>query len=887
MNTKFFENIQFDQQLAQTDTPVVLFSDALKAIREWLSEAYSDGAPSAQLVKNFTRLMDELIVRAWRYHFPQASDNLTIAAVGGYGREELHYGSDIDLLVLFDKKLDEHIREQLEIFVRFLWDIRLEVGHSVRSVKECIKEARKDVSVITNLMEARLLDGSRTLFDDMLDQTGPDKIWPPRKFFDAKLDEQRSRHARFDDTPYKLEPNIKESPGGLRDLHMILWLSQRITGATNLKQLVTQNILRREEYSQLVRSRNFLWKVRNGLHLLVGRSEDRLLFDYQRTLAKQLHYQDRDDRLAVEQFMRRYYRSVRQISLLNEILIQHFQEQFDEVDKQRVVNINAHFQTRGGYLETISPNTFSNNPSALLEIFLILQQHPRIKGIRADTIRELRNNLNLINRSFRHNPDNQHLFLEILRQPAGLTNVYRQMNRYGVLGAFIPAYDRISGQMQHDLFHIYTVDEHTMMVVRNLRRLNLAKYRHEFPLASELMVEVIKPERLYLAALFHDIGKGRGGDHSVLGAEEALHFCQSLNMSEYDSKFTAWLVRHHLLMSTVAQRQDISDPDVVLDFAKTVGDLEHLKQLYLLTVADIRATNTSVWNAWKGKLLAQLYYATHRAIRRGFTTPQNMDDRLNALTADLPAALDKYKMPRDCRDQCRERIWSLVSSDYLMRYDVDDIAWHIYTLSNNPCLNMPLISGRHRTDVEAAEFLAFMPDNPEMLPVLASGFDAAGMNIIDARVNPLRANLLLITFVTIPQNEDEQPPQDQELLKSISSNIQQALINEQIQPVRKSLVSRARRQFAIQTRVDIEDHSEKNVTIIEVFAQDRPGLLHRVFLALTTCKVRLVNAKIGTFGEHVEDVFFVTDRDGMALGDPKQIECLRKEIIQQIDTLLG
>jgi len=698
---------------------------------------------------------------------------------------------------------------------------------------------------------------------------------------------QKARHRRYDDTPYKLEPNIKESPGGLRDLHMILWLSRRLTGAADLKQLVSQNILRLEEYRQLVRSRNFLWKVRNGLHLLVGRSEDRLLFDYQRALAKQLHYRDSEDRLAVEQFMRRYYRTVRQISLLNEILIQSFQEKFDEASKQRLVNINPRFRTRGGYLETTDSEVFSNYPSALLEIFLLWQQHPRIKGIRADTIRELRRNLHRINHLFRRDPVNQHLFLEILRQPAGLTNVYRQMNRYGVLGAFIPAYDRISGQMQHDLFHIYTVDEHTMFVVRNLRRLNLAKYRHEFPLASELMAEVIKPERLYLAALFHDIGKGRGGDHSEIGAQEVLHFCQSLNMSDYDAKFVAWLVRHHLLMSTVAQRQDISDPDVVLEFAKTVGDLEHLKQLYLLTVADIRATNASVWNAWKGKLLSQLYYATHRAIRRGFATPQNLDDRLNALVAELPEALDRYNIPADCRQQCRDRIWRLVGSDYLLRYDVDDIAWHISVLSSNVCLNMPLISGRRRTDIEAAEFLALMPDSPEILAILASGFDSAGLNIIDARVNPLRARMMLITFVTILQDGKDPSLLDNDTLRSMSHEIQQALIEEKPVPVRKSLVSRAQRQFAIATRVEIEPHSEKNVTIVEVTAQDRPGLLYRILQAFASCKVRLVNAKVGTFGERVEDVFFITDRDGMAVQDQDQIELLREEISQQIETLLS
>lgn len=882
---EFFQNIRFSEQLAESSTPVILFSETLTAIRDWLAEAYTENIPSAQSVKTYTRMMDKLIIHAWRYHFPDDMDNLSIVAVGGYGRQELQYGSDIDLLILFDKKLNNQQQEQLEIFIRFLWDIHLEVGHSVRSVKECVREARKDLSVITNLMEARYLDGSAALLDNMREQISPDKIWPPKKFFQSKLDEQRARHHRFDDTPYKLEPNVKESPGGLRDLHVILWLAQRITGATELKELVAKKILRREEYRQLIRGRNFLWKIRNGLHLLVGRSEDRLLFDYQRVLAKQLHYVDRKDRLAVEQFMRRYYRTVRQISLLNEILIQHFHEQFDDVDSHRAVKINPRFQTRSGYLETTSPGIFGKYPSALLEIFLIWQQHPRIKSIRANTVRELRNHLGSIDHKFRQDPKNQHLFLEILQQPAGLTNVYRKMSRYGVLGAFIHAYDRITGQMQHDLFHIYTVDEHTMLVVRNLRRLNLPKYHNEFPLASELMAKVLKPERLYLAALFHDIGKGRGGDHSEIGAQEALHFCKSLNMNEYDSKFVAWLVQKHLLMSSVAQRKDISDPDVVLEFAKEVGDQEHLRQLYLLTVADIRATNASVWNAWKGKLLAQLYYATLRAIRRGFATPQNLDDRLNALTSELPEALERYKIPPDCGEPCRDQFWRLVSSDYLMRYDADDIAWHIATLSNHACLNMPLIAGRHRTDIEAAEFLAFIPDDPEMLPLLANGFESVGLNIIDAKLNLLRANLMLVSLVTIPHGNDDLSLQENATLQSMCSDIQKVLIDEQAQPVRASLVPRAHRQFSIPTSVEIETHKEKNVTIIEVIAQDRPGLLYCIARALTNCKVRLVNAKIGTFGERAEDVFFVTDRDGMALDDAEQLECLSRGINEQIETL--
>ncbi|HDJ85646.1 MAG TPA: [protein-PII] uridylyltransferase, partial [Chromatiales bacterium] len=583
--------------------------DALDRAREDLAAQFAAGAPVRELVHKQARLIDRLLEYAWHRLLPGAGADLALVAVGGYGRGELHPASDIDLLILVaDDAARERHRAAIEQFLTLLWDLGAEVGHSVRSVEECVDEARRDITVATNLMEARLLAGPQALFTALRAATGPDRVWPGRAFFAAKWNEQQARHRKFHDTAYNLEPNIKEGPGGLRDIQMVGWVAKRHFGAATLHDLVGHGFLTEAEYRALIEGQDHLWRIRFALHLLTGRREDRLLFDHQVPLARRFGFRDTDANLAVEQFMQHYYRTVMDLSRLNEMLLQLFQEAIlyaDDRDEPLV--INRRFQSRKGFIEVRHPKVFEQYPFALLEVFLLLQQHAELKGVRASTIRLIRDNRDRIDDRFRGDLRARSLFMEILRQPRGVTHDLRRMNRYGVLAAYLPAFSNVVGRMQYDLFHTYTVDEHTLFVVRNLRRLTVPEFAAELPLCSRIMRDLPKPELLYIAALFHDIAKGRSGDHCELGAADAQEFCRDHGLGAYDTRLVCWLVRNHLLFSLTAQRRDISDPQVIHEFAATLGDHVHLDYLYLLTIADIRATNPGLWNSWRRALLQELH----------------------------------------------------------------------------------------------------------------------------------------------------------------------------------------------------------------------------------------------------------------------------------------
>ncbi|HSN72441.1 MAG TPA: [protein-PII] uridylyltransferase, partial [Steroidobacteraceae bacterium] len=579
------------RRLEEGSHSIAIFREAL-ADGDGLLKRRFDADESVEcLVRDRARLVDVLLRTAWQLHMAREARDLALLAVGGYGRGELHPCSDIDVMVLLPKSESAVWHADLERFLAFLWDIGLEVGHSVRTIDDCQRESAADVSVATTLIEARLLTGPQHLFEAMRRALGPERVWPTRDFFEAKVAEQTARHHRFHDTAYNLEPNVKASPGGLRDIQTIGWVAKRHFGADSLDDLVRHGFLTRSELRKLKTAQAFLWKVRFALHTITGRREDRLLFDHQIRLAKAFGYEDASYTLAVEQFMQRYYRTAMDVSLLNEMLLQLFREAILADPSAQPQRLNERFQAVNDYLEVASDDVFDRYPSALLEMFLVLARHPQLRGVRAATIRLVSTHLWLIDEEFRQHPRNHRLFLEIMRAPVGVTHELRRMNLYGVLGRYIPAFGRIVGRMQYDLFHAYTVDAHTLFVLRNLRRLWLPKFDHELPEISRIMQSLAKPELAYLAALFHDIGKGRGGDHSELGAVWAEAFCLEHGLSRYDARFVAWLVRHHLIFSLTAQKKDTSDPQVILDFARTVGDQTHLDYLYVLTVADVRGTN--------------------------------------------------------------------------------------------------------------------------------------------------------------------------------------------------------------------------------------------------------------------------------------------------------
>lgn len=843
-----------------------------------LFEQFDLGVPVASLVRARSELADAVLREAWRAHFGDR-DDLSLVAVGGYGRGELHPASDLDVLILVEPETETALREPLERFVTFLFDLGQQVGQSVRSVEDCVDAARRDVTVMTSLMEARLLAGGGELLRRMREATGADRLWDSERFFNAKMAEQQARWHKFGDTAYNLEPNIKENPGGLRDIQVIGWVAKRRFAAETLHDLVTHGFLTEPEHQALIEGQTHLWRIRFALHRLTGRHEDRLLFDYQRTLAAQFGFCDGEHNLAVEQFMQRYYRTVQELNRLNEMLLQLFREAIllhDHIGPP--VPINNRFQARSGYLEVTSPEIFRRSPIALLEIFHVLQIHPELLGVRASTIRLIRENRHRIDDAFRADIRARSLFMEILRSPAGLTHALRRMNRYGVLAAYIPAFANIVGRMQYDLFHVYTVDEHTLTLLRNLRRFTVPKHDAEFPLCSAIARRIPKLELLYLAGLFHDIAKGRGGDHSQLGARDAWDFCRLHDLSEFDSRLVAWLVEQHLLMSMTAQRKDISDPEEIQSFAERVGDTTRLDYLYLLTVADIRATNPERWNSWKDALLRELYQGTRRALLRGLEHPQAQDELIAQKQAEAKRLVARYGGdPEACT-----ALWIKFSLDYFLHSSPDEIAWQTRQILQTDPKHLPLVAIRPQTARGATEIFLYAHDHPRLFARTTALLDQMGLSIMDARVMTTDDQMAVDSYQVLDQGGR---PVDEPLrLEEIRQTLTAALGEQAgagIQVARS--LPRRHRHFPIQTRVSFSADEANRRTVMRLTTLDRPGLLAEVGAVFQDCGIRLQNAKIATVGAEVDDVFFITTGDDTPVTCETALACLRREIHNRLE----
>ena len=875
-----FDAAEFERELAAASSPITPFRTLLKQSAARFRELFLQGVPAHYLVLARARLMDELLWRAWlRFFEPDALD-LALVAVGGYGRGELHPGSDVDIMILLGDQALETRRAGLESVLTFLWDIGLEVGHSVRTVEDCAREGAADITVATSLMEARLLTGSTALFEQMRAVTGPDRIWPDAAFFESKQQERCQRCQRYNETAFNLEPNIKEGPGGLRDLQMIGWVAKRHFGASTLEELVSHGFLSPREYEELMNCRDFLWQIRFALHVLTGRREDHLLFDHQRRVARQFGFRDQDHNLAVEQFMQRYYRTVNALGQLNEMLLQLFAEAILLVDDpDEPTPLNRRFQARRGYLEVTRPNVFLRYPFALLEIFLILQQHPELKGIRASTIRLIRDHLPLIDDKFRHDMRPRSLFMEILRQPRGVTQQLRLMNAYGVLPTYLPEFSSIVGRMQYDLFHAYTVDQHILFVVRNLRRFFLPQFALELPRCSAIMEQLPKPELLYIAGLYHDIAKGRGGDHSELGAVDAESFCQRHGLSSFDTRLVAWLVRHHLTLSLTAQKKDIHDPAVIHDFARRMGDQMHLDYLYLLTVADIRATNPKLWNTWRDSLLWQLYEATRRALRRGLDHPIDKDERIREAQTQARQRLQATRID----EERINRVWESFGDDYFLRHSADEIIWHTRAIIKKGHDERPLVMARDDPRRGGTEIFIYTLDQDNLFALITSLLDHLGLTILDARILTGHSGYALDSFTVL--EDSGAPIRERSRIKEIVTTLHHALSQPDAVPILPSRhISRIQRAFQIPTWVSFREDEANSRTVVELVSWDRPGLLCRVGQAFIECGVQLHNAKIATLGAQVEDVFFVTDRENRPLNNPQKYAALRAALVEQLDS---
>ncbi|HYD95712.1 MAG TPA: [protein-PII] uridylyltransferase [Noviherbaspirillum sp.] len=811
----------------------------------------ADGKPE-QLLARLRVNVDNALTQAWgSFALPQSA---ALVAVGGYGRGELFPHSDVDVLILLDAPPDNAIKGKLEELVQLFWDIGLEIGHSIRTVDECLVESAADITVQTSLIESRLVTGNRKLYQFLRERHTA--AINPQAFFQAKTLEMRQRHVKYEDTPYSLEPNCKESPGGLRDLQVILWVAKAAGLGDSWRKLAERGLITPTEARQLMQKERAFKDIRIRLHIHTGRREDRLVFDVQTPIAQTFGFQTTETRRASEYLMQRYYWAAKAVTQLNTILLQNIEAQlFPQPGSPQP--INERFNEINGLIDIAHDDTFQATPSAMLEVFLLIAQHSELKGMTARTLRALWHARFKIDARFRADPANRALFLQILKAPQGITHALRGMNQTSVLGRYLPNFRRIVGQMQHDLFHVYTVDQHILMVVRNVRRFTMTEHAHEYPFCSQLMANFAQPWLLYIAALFHDIAKGRGGDHSKLGMADARRFCKEHGMSREDTELIVFLVEHHLSMSLVAQKQDLSDPDVIRNFANLVQDERHLTALYLLTVADIRGTSPKVWNAWKGKLLEDLYRMTLRVL--GGEDPSTEHELRNRQQAALKT-LRLYGLP----EGAHERLWQQLDVAYFLRHEAADIAWQTRSLYTKTDSDKPVVKCRLAPIGEGVQVAVYVKDQPDLFARICSYFDRKNFSILDAKIHTTRHGYALDTFlVTEPAFANNY----RDIISLIEHELTELLeLRGPLPQPTRGRLSRLSRTFPITPTVDLRPDERGQYYLLSVSANDRNGLLYSIANVLAKYRVNLHTAKIMTLGERVEDVFLV---DGPVLSNAR------------------
>jgi [protein-PII] uridylyltransferase len=832
--------------------------ESLRGDRSALEQSFLKHGNAARLLGAHSRLIDKYLRRIWRQL--AIPDRIALVAVGGYGRSKLYPKSDIDLLILLDAEPDDALQQQLHQLVGVLWDIGLEVGHSVRTVEQCINESA-DITVQTNLLEARRVCGNKKLFDELC--AAMQQRLDLRAFYLAKLQEQQQRHARYAEADYNLEPNLKESPGGLRDFQTVTWIARAAGLGTHWSELAQIGLITAAEARQIARHSALLATLRARLHYLAGRHEDRLLFDFQTPLAEQLGIADSANRRASEHLMQRYYRTKLAVRQFNAILLQNLRDYlFRDALPQRL--LNERFRAIGTLLEIRDERLFEHTPEAIFEMFLLMQQHPELTDLSAMTLRALWRSQHLINANFRRNPVNRARFMEILRQQREVIIALRRMNQYGILGRYIPAFGRIVGQMQHDLFHVYTVDEHILTVMHNLRRFAMPEYALEMPLCSKLMGEFARPEVLYIAGLFHDIAKGRGGEHAQLGMKDARMFCVQHQLRRDDTDLVVWLVGQHLAMSDTAQKQDLSDPDVIARFAGKIKNDRYLVALYLLTVADVRGTSLKIWNAWKAKLFEDLFRLTRRHL--GGDTPANLLDEIRDQSA---TTLNLYGM----RPDSYQMLWAQLDESYFLDHEAQEIAWHTRWLAYKVDAATPIVKARLSRVGEGLQVMVYCPDQRALFARICNFFARMNYTIAEAKIHTTRHGYALDSFQIMEAARGGTAYRD--IMTYIEFELARQITQaEPIAVTTTGRVSRQLKHFPISTEVEIKPDN-KGMHVLSLIAGDRPGLLASIALILDKHDIRLHRAKINTLGSRAEDVFWIS---GEALAQPDQADALRKAL---------
>ena len=826
------------------------------------------------LARHTDKTLQQLWVRAG---FPESC---SLVAVGGYGRGELFPYSDVDVLLLLpdgtliDAPLaDSSLKVCIENFIGSCWDTGLEIGSSVRTESECLHEASKDVTVQTSVLEARWLAGSKANFLSL--QARLEKAMDPKAFFVAKSLELRQRHNKFEDTPYALEPNCKESPGGLRDLQVVLWVARAAGLGKSWEELARNGLATAFEVRQIKANEALLSLIRARLHMLADRREDRLVFDLQTVVAESFGYASvapdgsRLARRASESLMRRYYWAAKAVNQLNQILLLNIEERLNP-NTQALRPINERFFEKAGRIEVASDELYVQQPHAILETFLLFQTTAGVNGLSAKTLRALYNARGVMDAGFRRDPVNRDTFRKILMQPEGITHAMRLMNQTSVLGRYLWVFRKIVGQMQHDLFHVYTVDQHILMVLRNVRRFFMAEHSHEYPMCSQLAAGWDKPWILYIAALFHDIAKGRGGDHSELGCKDVRTFCSQHSIATEDTQLIEFLVREHLFMSRMAQKEDLSDPEVIAAFAKRVGNERYLTALYLLTVADIRGTSPKVWNAWKGKLLEDLYRYTLRMLGGRAPDPQaEVESRKREALSLLALHAEPF--------ESQKALWATLDVSYFMRHEAGDLAWHARQLSRHVGSGKSVVRARRSSDGEGMQVLVYTPDAPDLFARICGYFDTASFSIVDAKIHTANNGYAMDTFQVISATPHEHYREAVSMVEAELIRILQTA--GPLPPPGKGRVSRRVKSFPITPRVDLRPDEKAQRWLLSVSASDRVGLLYSIARVLARHRINLKLAKVTTLGERVEDTFLI---DGPELQQNKAQIAIETELLEAL-----
>ncbi len=839
---------------------------------EWLTGAFAENDVKDLLIARAV-FVDAILTKLWCQHHLDEFQ-ISLVAVGGYGRGELHPFSDIDILILTQTDIELTLEENISSFITQLWDIKLDIGHSVRSIKECIKQAINDVTVATNLMEMRQITGNETLTQQLLPLLNEDVFWTSEKFFIAKREEQAKRHLQYHGAAYTLEPNLKASPGGLRDIQTIAWVAKRHFLADSLEELVEHHYLYPNELAELIEAQDYLWRMRFALHLVAKRSENRLLFDYQTDVAKMMGFGD-EGKAPVERMMKRFFRIIARVGELNTILLQRFkQEIIQDPEQVNSKTINQDFELVDTLINTTNDRIFMR-PVKMIEMFLIIAQEPEIKGIHSHTLRLMRNARRRLISGLIDYAQCRQIFMAIIKHPRGLGLAFNLMHRHGIIGSYLPLWRNIVGQMQFDLFHAYSVDEHSYRVVKNLYQFSQKEHNHKYPLCSKIMQKIRKPEVLYLAGIFHDIGKGRGGDHAKLGAVDALLFCQSHQMNNHDSKMVSWLVEKHLIMSVTAQRRDIHDDNVIRTFSEIVRDEAHLDYLYCLTVADMRATNESLWNSWKGNLLHDLYFNTLRALRRGLSKPVETRSKIRENQHQAKDILAETQINEDEL----KSLWQEFRADYFLRYSPEQIARHCQRIiGHNRAEPLVIISPKPYRG--GTEVFVFAKEKTNTFATIVELLGSKRLSIHDAKIITTKTGYTVNTFIILDSRGKalKESYQTIEITKALSEKLKQDNVcNIPLQPARREV-----KQFKFPLRASFIKITSKTKTMIEIIALDRPGLLGKIAQVFQQLNISIHSAKITTFGEKADDVFTISTNENMALTD-EQKQQLADKLTQEID----